>query len=219
MRDGFTEPKDFVITRGIILVKSVKLEFRKDGLAVLRISSFSDDTVSAFEDAVKQIQEKKPKGIILDLRNNPGGYLDAAVSISSEWVSSGRIVTERFSDGSLKNYNSNGNGRLEGFPTAVLVNGGSASASEIVSGALLDLKKGTIVGEKTFGKGSVQSVRQLPDGSSVKVTVAKWLTPAGNSIDDTGITPMVEVKLTLEDFNKDLDPQLKKAAEILLKKK
>jgi len=219
MRDGFEKPKDFEIVRGIIIVKSVKIEFRKDGLAVLRISSFGDDTLTLFEDAVNQIQAKKPKGLILDLRNNPGGYLDAAVAISSEWVSSGRVVTEKFSDGSLKNYNSNGNGRLENIPTAVLVNGGSASASEIVSGALLDLKKGVIIGEKTFGKGSVQSVRDLPDGSSVKVTIAKWLTPAGNSINDTGINPNIEIKLSADDFNKNLDPQLKKAAEVLLKKK
>jgi carboxyl-terminal processing protease len=219
MRDGFEKPKDFEIVRGIIIVKSVKIEFRKDGLAVLRISSFGDDTLTLFEDAVNQIQAKKPKGLILDLRNNPGGYLDAAVAISSEWVSSGRVVTEKFSDGSLKNYNSNGNGRLENIPTAVLVNGGSASASEIVSGALLDLKKGVIIGEKTFGKGSVQSVRDLPDGSSVKVTIAKWLTPAGNSINDTGINPNIEIKLSADDFNKNLDPQLKKAVEVLLKKK
>ncbi len=219
MRTGFEKPKDFEISREIIVVKSVKVEFRKDGLAVLRISSFGDDTLNLFEDAVKQIQAKKPKGLILDLRNNPGGYLDAAVAISSEWVSSGRVVTEKFSDGTVKNYQSNGNGRLENIPTAVLVNGGSASASEIVSGALLDLKKGTIIGEKTFGKGSVQSIRELPDGSSVKVTVAKWLTPAGNSINDTGIAPMVEVKLSADDFNKNLDPQLNKAVEVLLKKK
>ncbi len=219
MRDGFTEAKTFEITREVINVKSIKIEFRKDGLAVLRISSFADDTLLLFEDAIKQIQEKKPKGLILDLRNNPGGYLDTAVAVASEWVSSGRIVTEQFSDGSLKNYLSNGNGRLENIPTAVLVNGGSASASEIVSGAMLDLKRGTIIGEKTFGKGSVQTVRELPDGSSVKVTVAKWLTPAGNSINDTGITPTVEVKLSIDDFNKNLDPQLKKAVEVLLKKK
>lgn len=219
MRDGFSAAKTFEITRDVINVKSVKIEFRKDGLAVLRISSFGDDTLTLFEDAVKQIQAKKPKGLILDLRNNPGGYLDAAVAISSEWISSGRIVTEKFSDGTLKNYESNGNGRLENIPTAVLVNGGSASASEIVSGALLDLKKGTIIGEKTFGKGSVQAVRELPDGSSVKVTVAKWLTPAGNSINDTGITPTVSVKLSADDFNKNLDPQLKKAVDVLLKKK
>ena len=219
MRDGFTAAKTFEITRDVINVKSVKVEFRKDGLAVLRISSFADDTLFLFEDAIKQIQEKKPKGLIFDLRNNPGGYLDTAVAVASEWVSSGRIVTEKFSDGSLKNYLSNGNGRLENIPTVVLVNGGSASASEIVSGAMLDLKKGTIIGEKTFGKGSVQTIRELPDGSSVKVTVAKWLTPAGNSINDTGITPTVEVKLSVDDFNKNLDPQLKKAVDILLKKK
>lgn len=219
MRDGFTAAKTFEITRDVINVKSVKVEFRKDGLAVLRISSFADDTLFLFEDAIKQIQEKKPKGLIFDLRNNPGGYLDTAVAVASEWISSGRIVTEKFSDGSLKNYLSNGNGRLENIPTVVLVNGGSASASEIVSGAMLDLKKGTIIGEKTFGKGSVQTIRELPDGSSVKVTVAKWLTPAGNSINDTGITPTVEVKLSVDDFNKNLDPQLKKAVDILLKKK
>lgn len=218
IREGLAKAKDFSITRDVIIVKSVTVEWRKDGLALIRISNFNDDTIDLFDSIASQVAQKKPKGIILDLRNNPGGYLDAAVEVGSQWIESGPIVLEQFADGSRHPYNSSGKGLLKNIPTVVLVNGGSASASEIVAGALLDVKKSVILGEKTFGKGSVQTMRDLPDGSSLKITIAKWLTPAGNSINEKGINPTTEVKLGLEDFNNGRDPQLNKAVELLLKK-
>jgi carboxyl-terminal processing protease len=153
--------------------------------------------------------------MILDLRNNPGGYLDGAIEMSSQWISEGKIVTEKFSDGKTNDQVSLGHSQLDGFKTVVLVNGGSASASEIVAGALQDYKKATIVGEKTFGKGSVQDYEPFSDGSALKITVAAWYTPNGKSINEEGITPDVEVK---EDFSKEdvgQDVMIDKALEIL----
>ncbi len=160
---------------------------------------------------------KKVDSIILDLRNNPGGYLTTAIKIASDWVENDIIVKEEFRDKSkTQNYSSStATSRLKNKKTIILVNEGSASASEIVSGALQDYKLATIVGEKTFGKGSVQDLIKLEDGSSLKLTIAKWLTPQGRSINGGGITPDIEIKLTTEDYNKDIDPQLNKALELL----
>ena len=156
---------------------------------------------------------------MLDLRNNPGGYLDTAVSMASEWVEAGPVVVEQFSENKRNEYPSNGRARLKNFPTVVLVNGGSASASEILAGALRDYKKATLVGEQTYGKGSVQTLKDFSDGSSLKVTIAKWLTPAGDFINEKGIKPGVEIKLGQTDIDKNIDPQLNKALEILKTKK
>ena len=128
-----------------------------------------------FNQAVDEILEKKPKGIVLDLRNNPGGYLDTSVSLASEWIEEGPIVAEQFGENRRSEYPARGLARLKDYKTVVLINTGSASASEIVAGALRDYKKATLVGEQTFGKGSVQSLQSLSDGSFLKVTVAKWL--------------------------------------------
>lgn len=214
-RDGIEKAKDVKIKRDVIIVKSVKTQARKDNIFVLTITNFNDDTIDLFSKAVNDIINKNPKGIILDLRNNPGGYLDTAVEIASEWVEEGVIVSEKFSDDRKDDYLARGRARLKDFSTIVLVNQGSASASEIVAGALQDAKKARIVGKQTFGKGSVQTLDELPDGSSVKITVAKWLTPNGNCINETGIKPDVEIDLTEEDYNAGKDPQMDKAAEIL----
>ena len=160
---------------------------------------------------------KKPKGIILDLRNNPGGYLDTAVYMASEWIKEGPVVLEQFGDGSRNEYTATGNPQLGNFKTMVLVNGGSASASEIVAGALRDYKKATLVGEQTYGKGSVQTIRDLSDGSSMKITIATWMTPEGDFINEKGLTPQVEVKMTAADVEKNRDPQLQKAVDLILK--
>jgi len=214
-RDGLEKPQDYVITRGIITVKSIKTSLRSDGFYIIEISAFNDDTRSLFNKAVVDVLNKNPKGIILDLRNNPGGYLDTAVAVASEWVESGPVVIERFGDGKENKYFSNGNARLKDFKTVVLVNQGSASASEIVAGALRDYSKATLVGEKTFGKGSVQSLVDFEDGSAVKVTIAKWFTPNGSSINEIGIEPEKKIALTNEDYNKNKDPQLDEALKIL----
>lgn len=206
---------DITITRDSIIVKSVRTEMRDDNIFVIEITHFNNDTEDLFNDAVREAVKRNPEGIILDLRNNPGGYLNTAIEVSSEWIEKGVIVSEKSGDGGVIDNNARGRARLDGFQTVVLVNGGSASASEIVSGALQDYHKATIVGEKTFGKGSVQALKFLNDGSSVKITVAKWLTPDGRSINDEGIVPDEEVGLTLEDFEAERDPQMDRAVEIL----
>jgi len=216
---GKDKPKDITITRDVIFVKSVKTELRADGIFVIKVSNFNDDTESLFNQAVNTALLKNPKGIILDLRNNPGGYLDTAVKMASEWIEAGPIVAEQLNDNRRNEYAASGRARLKNFPTIVLVNGGSASASEILAGALRDYKKATLVGEVTFGKGSVQTLRDLSDGSTLKVTIAKWLTPAGDFINEKGINPNVEVKMTTEDIDKNLDPQFNKALELLKAKK
>lgn len=212
---GKDKPKDITISRSLIVVKSIKTEIRPDGIMIIKISNFNDDTAGLFDQAVLLALAKKPKGIILDLRNNPGGYLDTAVALASEWIDGGPVVIEQFNGNKVNEYAAKGKARLKDFKTIVLVNGGSASASEILAGALRDYKKATIVGETTYGKGSVQTLKELSDGSSLKVTVAHWLTPAGEAINEKGIKPQIEVKLTETDFNKNLDPQLNKALELL----
>ncbi len=212
------KPFDLEITRGVIVVKSVKTEMRSDGVYVIRISNFNDDTYSLFLAAVDDVLMKKPKGIILDLRNNPGGYLDTSIRIASEWVEDGPVVIEQLNDNRRNEYPAEGAARLKDYKTVVLVNGGSASASEILAGALRDYKKATLIGETTFGKGSVQALRDLSDGSTLKVTIAKWLTPAGDFINEKGIDPEIKVELTADDINKNRDPQMDKAYEILKKK-
>jgi len=216
---GKDKPRDIIVTRSLIIVKSVKTEMRSDGIFVIRVSNFNDDTSGLFKEAVNTVLVKNPKGIILDLRNNPGGYLETSIEMASEWIEEGPIVAEQLNNNRRNEYPANGRARLKNFPTVVLVNGGSASASEIVAGALRDYKKATIVGETTYGKGSVQTIRDLSDGSSLKITIAKWLTPAGDFINDKGIDPNIEVKLTQTDIDKNLDPQFNKALEILKPKK
>jgi carboxyl-terminal processing protease len=216
---GKEKPKDLTITRSVIIVKSVKTEMRSDGIYVIRVSNFNNDTESLFNEAVNVALLKNPKGIILDLRNNPGGYLETAVNMAGEWVEAGPIVAEQLNNNKRNEYAADGRARLKNFPTVVLVNGGSASASEILAGALRDYKKATLVGEKTFGKGSVQTLRDLTGGAVLKVTIAHWLTPAGDFINDKGIDPNVVVNMTAEDVNNNLDPQFTKALELLKKKK
>lgn len=161
---------------------------------------------------------KKVKGIIVDLRNNPGGYLDQSVSVASLWVEKGSLVVEEKRGlVSVKKDLAIGNNRLKNVPTVLLVNGGSASASEILAGALKDYEIAIIVGEKTFGKGSVQQVIDLGDGTALKVTVSNWYTPKGKNINKDGITPDTELELTAEDIKQKNDIQLNKAIEIINK--
>ncbi len=214
-RKGEDEFKEITIKRGVITVKSIKTELREDKIFVIKISNFNNDTESLFNKAVREVLSNDPKGVILDLRNNPGGYLDTAIEVASEWIDKDIIASEQFGDNSKENYLSRGRSRLKDYQTVVLVNEGSASASEIVAGALQDHGKAKVVGKKTFGKGSVQGLRDFRDGSSVKITVAKWLTPNGLCINDEGISPDVEIEYTVEDFKEDRDTQMNKAIELL----
>ena len=216
-RSGLEKAEDITITRGVIVVKSVRTEMRDDNIYVIKITNFNDDTLNLFNKAVRDAVAKNPSGIILDLRNNPGGYLETAIEAASEWVEDGVIVIEQFSEEKKIEYLSRGRARLKDYPTVVLVNQGSASASEIVAGALQDYGKAKIIGMQTFGKGSVQAMQKLKDGSSVKVTVAKWLTPEGNCINEEGIAPDEEVDMTIENYEADEDPQMDRAVEMLKK--
>ena len=219
-RDGIKEAKEIVIKRATIIVQAVEWKTikTKDGkkLAYIKISHFNEQVDSKFNAAIRAILAEDPAGLILDLRNNPGGFLDTAVTVSGEWVHEDTVVIEKFNDGNEKKYASQGLARLSDLPTVVLINGGSASASEIVAGALHDHDKATLVGEKSFGKGSVQDYVEFGDHSALKLTVALWLTPDGLSINKAGIEPDVAVKMSTEDFNADKDPQMDKAIELLL---
>lgn len=215
-REANGEFRDISIVRDVIKVSSVRWEMKDNNIVYIQISNFNQDTDELFQEAANEIILKNPAGIILDLRNNPGGYLDRAVNISSYWLEAGQtVVQEQFSNGDRQQYLANGLAQFKDYSTVILVNQGSASASEIVSGALQDYGVAQIVGQTTFGKGSVQSLENLSDGSTVKLTIARWLTPEGRQIDVSGIEPNVLVELTEEDFKEGRDPQLEKAIELL----
>lgn len=218
-RDGTKKEQEISITRDKIEIASVTWKIPDEkGIAMIKISHFNQDTEKKFKEATQQILEKKPRGLILDLRNNPGGYLDAAVDMAGYWVDGKVVVSQQFSDNHKEDLRSFGKARLKDIPTVVLINEGSASASEIVAGALQDYKKAHLVGKKSFGKGSVQDLASLRDGSAIKLTIAKWLTPLGRSIDKEGITPDTLVEMKSEDYEAKKDPQMDSAREILLKK-
>ncbi len=197
--DGMEKAQDVSVTRQKIDVPSVSFEMKPGNIAYLRVSYFNDKTSTEFDKAVKQILAKSPKGLVLDLREDPGGYLDTAVEVASEWIAGGVVVKEKYSNGKVDEYNSSGAHRLVDLKTIVLVDSGSASGSEIVAGALQDYGKATLVGEKTYGKGSVQEFEALPDGSALKITVAKWFTPKDRSIDKEGIMPDVVLDKMVEE--------------------
>jgi carboxyl-terminal processing protease len=217
-REGAEETQDISIIRDTIVIESVKWETRRSGekdVGIITISHFNENTEGLFSEAVQDMILEDPDHLILDLRNNPGGFLDTAVTVAGEWVSSDVIVVEEFSDGSDHKYRSNGSARFADLPTIVLVNGGSASASEIVAGALQDHGKAIVIGETTFGKGSVQDYVEFLDKSALKLTIALWMTPNGRMIDKEGIAPDETVELTFEDFENDRDPQMDRALELV----
>ena len=193
-------------------------------IAILQLSRFGGHTNSEWQEAVDQIigfrekaavEKKNFKGMILDLRNNPGGFLQSAVFISSEFIESGTVVQQKDATGAVEKYDVERAGRLLDIPVVVLINAGSASASEIVAGALRDHKRATLVGVKSFGKGSVQEAQELSENAGLHVTIAKWLTPNGDSINKNGIDPDVVIEYDRE--NPDLDKQFAKALEVLVK--
>jgi len=220
-REGRNKTFDVTITRAQISVKSVKLEYKTIGgknIAVMNLTRFGDDTKALFDAAVNDMLSHKVDGLVLDLRNNPGGYLQSAVDLASNWVPEGKVVvTEARGSGESIPYNSEGFGRLKNIKTVVLINAGSASAAEILAGALQDYHLAPLIGEKSFGKGSVQELFDLPGNSAVKVTVAKWITPNGKNLHKDGLVPDIEVKRTEEDITSNKDPQKDKALEEVVK--
>lgn len=218
-REGEEETRDFVVTRGIILVKSVRFEMRDDAIAYIRVSRFGDDTEQEFKTAVKETVAKQAKGVIIDLRNNPGGFLDTAITMASSMLPGGKVVViEEDGEGKRKELKARGGDTLSSLPVVVLINQGSASASEILAGALRDNRSDVVlVGKKSFGKGSVQELVAVGKDTAVKITIARWLTPSGKQIHNVGIAPDVDVSITSEDIKEKRDPQLDTAVEELKK--
>lgn len=200
-------PIKLEITREKISIPSIKQEIR-DGIGIMTVSRFGDDTAGLSKTAADSFKAANVKGVVLDLRGDPGGLLDAAVSLSSLWLNGKTVLTERRGDVIIQTINSHGPSTLLGVPTIVLINGGSASASEITAGALKDNKAATLIGTKSFGKGSVQQPINLADGSLLKVTIARWFTPAGKNIDKEGIEPDKKVDISDDDVKNSRDPQL-----------
>ncbi|MBI4050003.1 MAG: S41 family peptidase [Candidatus Doudnabacteria bacterium] len=215
-----TRALEIKITRAKIEVKSADYsirEYKGKKLGYLRLRRFGEDTQGIVESAIAAFLTANVSGVILDVRNNPGGYLESAVEVAGNWVEKGRtVVIQHYGDGTEQRYDSSGGSRLRRIKTVVLQNGGSASASEIVAGALKDYNLATLVGEKSFGKGSVQELVSLRGGADIKITVAKWLTPDGHDLNREGIEPDVKIGLSDEDFNANRDPQLDRALEILV---
>ncbi len=213
------QPQEIKIIRARIEVKSLKFETKEVNgkkIAVIKLNRFGEDTKGLFDHVVDVILSGNYSGIILDLRNNPGGFLETSVQVGSNWIEQGKTVVKEINyEGEEKNYPAAGLARLKDIKTIVLINGGSASASEIVAGALQDYKRATVVGEKTFGKGSVQELTPLKDDSNLKITIAKWQTPNGRDINKNGLEPDIKVERTPEDFEADRDPQMDRAIELL----
>ncbi len=215
-RKEWNEAKEIEIIRDTIKIPIIKLEVKEGNIAYIQFYHFTENASREFSKVVQEVLISRAKGIVLDLRNNPGGYLETSVDIASWFLPSGEIVViEDFGNGQDNKYRSKGYGDLEDIPTVILIDQGSASASEILAGALRDIKGIQIVGQKSFGKGSVQQLEKLKGGASIKITVAKWLTPSGLSIRDEGIAPDIEIEITEEDVDEMRDPQLDKALELL----
>jgi len=220
IHEGEEKPVEVTITRDTILVKSVEWEIKTPKIAYLKLSRFGDQTSNEWEKAVGEIalsyQKGEIKGLVLDLRNNPGGYLSGAVFISGEFLPKGTLVVQQeVSSGARQTYSVDRQGKLLKIPLVVLINKGSASASEIVAGALRDHERAKLVGETSFGKGSIQEAQDLPGGAGLHITTARWLLPKGEWINGTGIKPDYEVKM--EEKEKTQDLQLEKAIEVLVK--
>ncbi len=217
-RDGDKKPKEIKIVRATINIPTLDTILRKDGIFEIKLYSFTANSAELFRDALKKFSLAKTDKLLLDLRGNPGGYLDSAVSISSWFLKKGKtVVTEDYGGNSkAKIYRSQGYNIFSNkLKFVILIDSGSASASEILAGAMQDYKKALLVGDKSYGKGSVQEVLKVTPNTLLKITVARWLTPNGNSISEKGLTPDYKVPFTKKDFENKKDPQLNKAVELL----
>ncbi len=214
------ELREITVRRDVIIVKSVLLEVREEGIAVLKVTRFGEETTEEFERLATEVRQQGAKGIVLDVRNNPGGFLEGAVDLAGYFLPSGSVVViEEDAAKKRRELKTRGGNSLGDFPVVVLMNQGSASASEILAAALRENRHDVvIVGETSFGKGSVQELIPTSSTTSVKITVARWLTPLGNQINKVGIKADEEVKLTREDFEADRDPQFDRALEVMREK-
>jgi len=219
LRSGQDTPFDVQITRAHIVVPSVISKMLDNNIGYIQITVFGDSTAQDFHDQLSALMAQNPKGLILDLRDNTGGLLDAAIKVASQFIPNGVIVYEQSGDGTRQPYHAIAGGLATdpSLPLIVLVNGYSASASEIVSGAIQDTGRGKLLGEKTYGKGTVQNWIPLADDQgAVAVTIARWLTPNGRTIDKLGLAPDTVVAMTQDDYTAGRDPQLDAAVQLLL---
>ncbi|HWQ05317.1 MAG TPA: S41 family peptidase [Longilinea sp.] len=219
-RVGTDQPFDITVTRAKITQSSVTYKLLDSGIAYVALSTFGDNSTKDLKAALKDVLAQNPKGLVFDLRYNGGGYLNTAVEITSEFINSGYVLFEQYGDGTRTEFEALKGGLALDIPMVVLVNEGSASASEITAGALQDAGRAKLVGVTTYGKGTVQDWRALQDNQgAVRITIARWLTPKERQINGTGLTPDVEVKITDADIAAGRDPQLDKAVELLLQGK
>jgi len=216
IREGVESSLNVEITRANITIPTVEWELLQGNIIHLQMFSFNTNTALAFQQAMVSALLAGGDGLILDLRGNPGGFLDVSVRIAGFFLERGQVVvTEKFTSGDEVILRARGNEALSNFPTVILINEGSASASEILAGALRVHKGVKIIGEKSFGKGTVQELQDLRYGSTLKITIANWLLPNGDLIEGNGLTPDITVELTIEDIEAERDPQLDRAIEVL----
>ena len=217
-REDVSEPFDVEVKRARITIPSVDSEMLEDDIAYIQLINFGESSTDDLRNALRDALKEEPAGLILDLRNNGGGYLTSAVEVASEFISDGVILFEEYGDGSRDTYNALNDGLATDINMVVLINEGSASASEIVAGAIQDHERGLLVGATSFGKGSVQNWIPLPEEQgAVRVTIARWLTPNERTIHQIGLEPDYVVVITEEDIESERDPQLEKAIELLTK--
>lgn len=215
IRDG--KEQDVTITRDDITLPSVTYKILDSNVGYIQINEFGDDTTKLAMQAAQKFKDENVKGVVLDLRGDPGGLLDSAVAVSSLWLPTGTKVLDEKRDGTvIQTYTANGNDLLRNIPTAILIDGGSASAAEITAGALKDNGAATLIGEKSFGKGSVQKLVGFSDGGALKVTIARWYRPNGQNIDKKGIIPDKKVSITADDIKNGTDPQKDAAINAVL---
>ncbi|MEK7608477.1 MAG: S41 family peptidase [Patescibacteria group bacterium] len=217
LREGWDEPKEYEIVRAKIVAPTLDFSMKEGGVAYVQLYSFNGNTERLFRDAMIQAFGSGMRGLVLDLRNNPGGYLDVAVNLAGWFVPRGKIVlSEETKRGVEEVFRASGNEVLLETPVVILINGGSASASEILAGALQDIRGAKLIGETTFGKGTVQQLEEFADGSSIKLTIAHWVLPSGKILEGKGIGPDFSVAGKSEDEKEPEDLQLKKAIEVLM---
>ena len=216
LREGWDKPKDFKITRDTITVPTLDFTMKGRDIAYVQLYTFNANADYLFYNAVSKAISNSAKGMILDLRNDPGGYLDVAVDLGGWFFPKNTLVVKEESrNGGGDELRANGNAALANLPVVVLINGGSASASEILAGALRDNRKIKLIGEKSFGKGTVQQLIPMPDGSTIKLTIAHWVLPSGKILENGGLIPDIEVKMSDDDMKNKKDPQLDKAIEVI----
>jgi len=215
-REGEKKPLDFELVRSKIVIASVESKMLDGNIAYVKIVTFGDKTTAELKAALTDLMAKNPAGMVLDLRNNGGGYLTTAIEVVSQFVKEGVVMYEEYGDGTKNSFTAIPGGMATDIPLVVLVNEGTASASEITAGAIQDYLRGKLVGTVTYGKGSVQNWLPLNDNEgAVRITVARWLTPKERQINEKGLTPEFIVEITEADVKAEKDPQLEKAVDLL----